>query len=656
MRCLGLEWPRVVDPAVVARENALRASAASSQSSAHGDVVLPPGFSERIRTIPGGMSQLHTPEKLRARLAKAWAETLEGMAADLPGWTRLEEGRTRLLLTTPPAGIHVQTEISERLSLWENRQWTALLARVEAQLLISGSRSSRGSQSKRSKTAAAASKRRAKRMTREGAYSKALKTASGTPASLSAVEESRLAAQLLPPSARADALVVVSMEVEEQHQQEQSQREGGEGENAGERVSSRQPLLGMSFTGRADEHVEHPLKGVRFAAMTGPGPTGTRAEHAKELLAGRSRRVCNRLCRAMAAVQHKIKCGQLIEEARWIKRTRLVLIEKKNSRTPRPIRVGEFLRASTCKRLQRQAAPRLRRAFRTYHQWGVSMPGGCEAMVHWRSTVEELACNGTLEPLVAFDLDLRNMYGSVEWAEIRAAVERDFQEAGEWVRWQHTSPDEVDLPSGGTAFTDRGAGQGDAFGSTQSSLTLGGHMVTHRQRFAQSQPQGPSGAVDEWFIDDGQGFVKPHLAERWLQSVDQAIAAFGGSRASGTECKSVARLLCPPERIDEFAGWAGSHISSTCKVLQASVAPKVLGAQLGESRAITADFRGVTAKTEIARQAVRSLNNAPCELTLQRRCLDVGKASYILRCNGDCVVIWRSMPSMLRLVPGLRRF
>ena len=30
------------------------------------------------------------------------------------------------------------------------------------------------------------------------------------------------------------------------------------------------------------EHDDHPLKGVRNAALTFPGPTGTRPEHAKE--------------------------------------------------------------------------------------------------------------------------------------------------------------------------------------------------------------------------------------------------------------------------------------------------------------------------------------------------------------------------------------
>ena len=43
------------------------------------------------------------------------------------------------------------------------------------------------------------------------------------------------------------------------------------------------------------------------------------------------------------------------------------------------------------------------------------------------------------------------------------------------------------LPSGGTAFSNRGAGQGDVFGSSTSSLTLGGHMAAHRTSFNDSR-------------------------------------------------------------------------------------------------------------------------------------------------------------------------
>lgn len=141
--------------------------------------------------------------------------------------------------------------------------------------------------------------------------------------------------------------------------------------------------------------------------------------------------------------------------------------------------------------------------------------------------------------------------------------------------------------------------------------------------------------MDEWFIDDGQAFVKPHAANAWLQSVDLAIASFGGQRAQGAECKSVARLLCPPARVAEFPGWANGHVASTCKVLDAGESPKVLGVRLGDQTVVTNDFRRILVKVAATREAVKTLDHVPSELTLHRRCLGVSKAQYALRCNGD---------------------
>ena len=121
--------------------------------------------------------------------------------------------------------------------------------------------------------------------------------------------------------------------------------------------------------------------------------------------------------------------GTLCQEARWILRTRLIYLTKPGSHKPRPIRVGEFLRSTVCKRMLAQDGRKLVPIFLRMHQWGVQMPGGAEALVHWRSTVETLALEGDIEALVAFDLDLTNMYGSIEWPSIRAAVAKNFARA-----------------------------------------------------------------------------------------------------------------------------------------------------------------------------------------------------------------------------------
>ena len=130
-----------------------------------------------------------------------------------------------------------------------------------------------------------------------------------------------------------------------------------------------------------------------------------------------------------------IQQGNLIKEADWVKRTTLNCLENKDSDMPRPVRVGEFLRIVSCKRLMKKAAPRLRNTFRSMRQWGVELPGGTEALIHWRGLIEQLCAEGVIEPLVAFDLDLANMFGTIEWPDIREAVREYFVEAIGWINF-----------------------------------------------------------------------------------------------------------------------------------------------------------------------------------------------------------------------------
>ena len=124
-----------------------------------------------------------------------------------------------------------------------------------------------------------------------------------------------------------------------------------------------------------------------------------------------------------------------------------------------------------------------------------------------------LVLNGTLEPLVAADLDLVNMFGNAEWPHIRAALRTHFPEASTWTEWQHQSDSVTTLPSGRAFSTDRGAEQGDVLGTIQSALVLGDARQTHLQDFL-STPFEQTGVCDEWFVDDGQCFVRPMLFDR----------------------------------------------------------------------------------------------------------------------------------------------
>ena len=80
--------------------------------------------------------------------------------------------------------------------------------------------------------------------------------------------------------------------------------------------------------------------------------------------------------------------------ARWLTRTRLCWQRKKNGKL-RPIKMGEFLRSAYAKRLVNLSQVHLRTKTLHMHQWGVNLPGACEALCHWRGTIEPLLVSGS---------------------------------------------------------------------------------------------------------------------------------------------------------------------------------------------------------------------------------------------------------------------
>ena len=183
---------------------------------------------------------------------------------------------------------------------------------------------------------------------------------------------------------------------------------------------------------------DRPFSGLHYAALTAPGPTGTRPEHITDLLNVPRRIHANKIHAALSALFCRVSVGTLPPAARWLTRTRLCWQRKKNGK-PRPIKMGEFLRSAYAKRLVNLSQVHLRTKTLHVHQWVVNLPGACEALCHWRGTIEPLVLNGTLEPLVAADLDLVNMFGNAEWPHILAALRTHFPEASSWTEWQHQS-------------------------------------------------------------------------------------------------------------------------------------------------------------------------------------------------------------------------
>ena len=159
--------------------------------------------------------------------------------------------------------------------------------------------------------------------------------------------------------------------------------------------------------------------------------------------------------------------------------------------------------------------------------------------------------DGTLPPMIAADLDLVNMFGSAEWDSIRQAICDEYEEIKSWTEWHHEQPTITVLPSGEEFASDRGADQGDGFGSLQSGSVL----ARHRHAWASTADGAVrQGACDEWYIDDCQAFVRPDVFDPWLRAA--ALAKVGATRGTIADdtAKVSCRLLCRPETRESLAG------------------------------------------------------------------------------------------------------
>ena len=165
---------------------------------------------------------------------------------------------------------------------------------------------------------------------------------------------------------------------------------------------------------------------------------------------------------------------------------------------------------------------------------------------------------------------------------------------------------------------------------------MGDARESHLQDFL-STPFEQKGVCDEWFVDDGQCFVRPMLFDRWLRALDSALASFGDTRGRIVlgNAKSSARLLCPPERFHEFNGWDIAYVRDTVVVLSPDAGGTALGSAFGTCEQINARaWESVRACDEL-RSPINGVDHAPTELVLTRQCADVSRLMYHMRINGD---------------------
>jgi hypothetical protein len=522
---------------------------------------LPADFLSRVQGL-SSQTILHIPRQFRQQLCSITASCVEGCNAGDASSAVLEQARSKLLLAHIPKGGSTLLELRTRLELWQQGSFVTLLERVSAQAqAATTSRSSAPPQQLLDRGA------RARRLAQGGAYRKSVQSLQSKTAVLDANQQRHWAVQLLPETAREDQGV--------------------------DALAQPLPAAPAAPEPAAEsQEVPKPLDGVHFSRLSGPGPTGMRPEHLKDMLACARRRAVNRLLRAIHAFESMAVDGTLPGVWKFILHSRLVFIAKKHGPVPRPIRVGEFWRRVVAKHALHQQGNRVRRSMLDVHQYGVSIPGGADILIHTRSILEECLRQGPATGVWAIlDVDFVNAFPSFEWGSIESAMQSRMPELSAWTRWCHASPGDIFLPGGEVHRARRGAEQGDPHGSLQCGVVLADVAEEAMAEFCRRKATDLPGCFAAWYCDDGQVICRPADADLYLQCLDAAAARVGATRGAGPAVKTRVRLVGHPAALAAFhEPWLSEHIRQTCQLGEPNEATEVLGTLVGSAAAQDAHF------------------------------------------------------------------
>ena len=118
-------------------------------------------------------------------------------------------------------------------------------------------------------------------------------------------------------------------------------------------------------------------------------------------------------------------------------------------------------------------------------------------------------------------------------------------------------------PTGATFATNRGADQSGVLGTIQSDLVSSDALDTHL-RDSLSSPLKSKGVCDEWFVDDGQVFVRPWSFDKWLRALDAALASFGATRGWSRVHDTVTVLSHDSGTTPSMRAWEAVMRSAWC--------------------------------------------------------------------------------------------
>lgn len=219
---------------------------------------------------------------------------------------------------------------------------------------------------------------RARKLAAEGAYRKAVVGLTSAAALFTPEDEGKWARELLP----------------------NSERQGGSLSQDGQSGRAADNPVPAASAGEA-------LDGVRFAALSAPGLSGTRTEHLKDAIFERARGVASQLRGALSELYAVASSGALANCVRWILDSRLGFLKKKSGLAPRPFRVGEFWRRFIRKKLVHETRSDAHAVFLAMRQFGIACSCGTDVLVHFRGVFETELKEALGMVLACLDLGLK---------------------------------------------------------------------------------------------------------------------------------------------------------------------------------------------------------------------------------------------------------
>ena len=685
-----------------------RTAAQAARSAAVGDYNLPDTeawranldaavlrpIAQELEKWSGSETTVHIPVRLRPELAEIMAVLLEGMVDG-------SEAAALMMQCLPKLLFH-QNGIRKRGARFAIRQRLAMLRRNQLQQLLNTVSTERLTAdrvgAKRRADGSGSNVGKVKELARDGALSKAVRRLNGLEVQrYTEAEARRWANELIPTTsdeqrglgarpilgaekAKLDALKTCAEKVGVM-QQDEIIEVGSEDDEDGEprgrkRVSARPKINGYA-------------EGVRFAALSAPGPSGLRPEHLREMALSRRARSRFAFERAMGRFVAAGVKGQLPAAAWWITDSAVTFVRKPGAdenAAPRPLRVGEVLRRWIAKRIVAAEREGMRKLFARRRQFGVACPGGTEILIHHRM----ITCGGQQDGIGDWDVDLKNCYGNLFWDAIDASVGAHIPGALPWTRWLHGRGSRVILPDGVVHMSDRGAEQGDPLGGAYAAAVIvdvceraeqvaldvrkraagrvyGSELAAicilaacdkakegvseQRVRAADSrggamlramrmaQADGNFGAwdraragetladVDGLRLIDGWYIDDGHVRADLVDG-DVWLMAFDACGAgSGIVRSDTKSLFAAPSAETPTP----PYTAATCRRRDQGSAVKYLGVMIGDE---DEQFQRKVEEMGELHEKIRSIDDPALELLLTRECADAGKVMHLLRAVG----------------------